>query len=386
MHVAQTLQGVARLGFDAVEGVTNIAEGMFRNIAAFPLPLGSEAEGRAPGIAGLVYKSIRQVNRAVRQGVDPALELAKRHLDYEAADSIASLSLISALNGVIGDHLERSDNPLAIKMEMISNATTPGPDLLIMLHGLAMHYSFFDSKGHNHGEAIAATHGFTPVYVHYNSGLHVSINGREFADQLEQLVDEWPVPVRSIRFFGYSMGGLLVRSGLHAAAEKGQRWPGLTRQVVYMATPHHGSALERGGNWFTSAIKVSPYSAPLAALAMVRSAGITDLRYGNVVDEDWQNQDRFEHHDDHRKHTPLTKNIEHFAIAASFVADEDDMLKRPRGDGLISPCSALGDHKDPKRDLGIPENKRLLVTGTGHLELLSHPKVFDRLIEWLAPT
>ncbi|MGJ8669383.1 MAG: esterase/lipase family protein [Oceanococcus sp.] len=386
MDVAKTLQGAARLGFDTVEGVTNIAEGMYRNIAALPRPLGPAPEGRAPGIAGFVHESIRQVNGAVRLGIDPALELAKRHLEYEAPDSMASVALISALNGLIGDHLERTDNPLAIQMDLVSQTDTPSPDLLIMVHGLAMHHSFFGWKGHNHGEAIAQEHGFTPVYAHYNSGRHISVNGRELADQIEKLVDEWPMPVRSIRFIGYSMGGLLTRSTLHAATEKGLRWPALTRQAVYLASPHHGSAVERGGNWFNAAFKISPYSAPLAALGMVRSAGITDLRHGNVVDQDWQDQGRFEHHDDRRQPTALAEGIEHFVIAGSLAAHKNDVLKRPLGDGLVAPRSALGDHKDPSRDLGVPENNRLLVTSTGHLELLGHLTVFHRMKEWLAPS
>jgi hypothetical protein len=38
---------------------------------------------------------------------------------------------------------------------------------------------------------------------------------------------------------------------------------------------------------------VSAYTAPLARLGKIRSAGITDLRYGNLVDEDWAGRDRF---------------------------------------------------------------------------------------------
>ena len=385
MHVAKTVQGAARLGFDTVEGVTNIAEGMYRNIASFPRPFGPAPEGRARGIAGFVHESIRQVNGAVRRSIDPALEVVTRHLDYEAPDSMASVALISALNGLIGDHLERSNNPLAIQMDLVSNTESASPDLLIMVHGLAMHHSFFEWKGYHHGEAVAEAHGYTPVYAHYNSGRHISVNGRELADQLQRLVDEWPVPVRSIRFIGYSMGGLLTRSALHAAKQKGLSWPKLTRQAVYLASPHHGSAVERGGNWFNAAFKISPYSAPLAALGMVRSAGITDLRHGNVVDEDWQDQGRFDHHDDRRKPTPLADGIEHFVIAGSLAGHKNDLLKRPLGDGLVAPRSALGDHKDPQRELGVPENNRLLVVNTGHLDLLSHLTVFHRLKEWLAP-
>ncbi len=383
MRVAHTVRGATRLGFDVVDGVTNIVEGMYRNISAFPQPFGQAPEGRASGIAGLVHEGVRQINGAVRLGVDSSLALVSQYLDREAPDSMASLALISALNGILGDHLEATDNPLAIQMELITDTARAGPDLLVMVHGLAMHHSFFSWKGHNHGTALAAEHGYSPVWAHYNSGRHISTNGWELARQLEALVQSWPVPVRSIRFIGYSMGGLLTRSALVAAQTLGHSWPGLTQQAVYLASPHHGSAVERGGNWFNAAFKISPYSAPLAALGMVRSAGITDLRHGNVVDADWQDQDRFAHHDDRRQITPLAAGIQHFTIAGSLAEHPGDLLKRPLGDGLVSPRSALGDHQDRARGLDIPEPHRLLIPGAGHLDLLCHPTVHRTLNDWL---
>ncbi len=385
MRVAKTVQGATRLGFDAVDGVTNIVEGMYRNISSFPHPFGRAPDGRARGIAGVVHEAVRQVNGAVRFGVDTALNLVTEHLDHDAPDSMASVALISALNGLIGDHLETSGNPLAIQMDLVTESDPRSPDLLVMVHGLAMHHSFFSWKDHNHGQALAQAHDFSPVWAHYNSGRHISSNGQELADQLEDLVRDWPVPVRSIRFIGYSMGGLLTRSALAAAATRGHRWPSLTSHAVYLASPHHGSAVERGGNWFNAAFKISPYSAPLAALGMVRSAGITDLRHGNVVDSDWQDHDRFAHHDDRRQPTPLAPGIRHYAIAASLAEHKQDLFKRPLGDGLVAPRSALGDHKLPERNLGVPESNRLLVTGTGHLDLLSHRTVYHTLEEWLRP-
>ncbi|MFT7405306.1 MAG: hypothetical protein ACI955_002377, partial [Zhongshania sp.] len=51
METGKSLHGAARLAFDAVENITDIVEGMYRNIAAVPLPLGKEPQGRARGIA-----------------------------------------------------------------------------------------------------------------------------------------------------------------------------------------------------------------------------------------------------------------------------------------------------------------------------------------------
>ena len=70
MQTGQTLRGATRLGFDAVESVTDIVEGMYRNIAAAPLPFGAEPQGRARGIAGFVHQTIRVVNGGLRDATD----------------------------------------------------------------------------------------------------------------------------------------------------------------------------------------------------------------------------------------------------------------------------------------------------------------------------
>lgn len=73
----------------------------------------------------------------------------------------------------------------------------------------------------NHGERLAAELGLTPIYLRYNSGLHVSQNGRELALQLEQLLGHWPVPVEEVSVLAHSMGGLVMRSAAHYAQQDG---------------------------------------------------------------------------------------------------------------------------------------------------------------------
>ena len=61
--------------------------------------------------------------------------------------------------------------------------------------------------------------------------------------------------------------------------------------------------LERGGQWIHRLLELSRYSAPLAQLGKLRSAGVTDLRYGNVLDAHWEGRDRFAHEGDPRVNT-----------------------------------------------------------------------------------
>ena len=203
-------------------------------------------------------------------------------------------------------------------------------------------------NGHDHGKALARDLGYTPVQLHYNTGLHVSANGREFADLIEALVKQWPVPLRELAFVAHSIGGLVARSAYYYAKAAGHRWPRQLSRLVFLGTPHHASRLERGGNWVNIMLGLSPYSEPLALLEKFRSAGITDLHYGNLLDEDWEGINRFEQARDLRHAVPLPKGVRCYTIAATTgkkVGDLDDELL---GDGLVPLNSALGRHKDPR--------------------------------------
>jgi pimeloyl-ACP methyl ester carboxylesterase len=362
-------RGVGRLALDGVEQLTRVVEAMHANIAAAPLPLGRGTDGRTRGLTGIVYESIRLANRGVRAAFETALRLLPASPD-QVAEPLHSESWVSVLNGVLGDHLASSGNPLAIPMQLL-RAGEPRPRIVVWIHGLCMSGRQWMRNGHDHGEALARDLDVTPVYVHYNTGRHVSENGRELADQLEALLRGWPVPQPELAIVGYSMGGLVARSACHYASEAGQAWLGRLARLVFLGTPHHGAPLERGGNWAAQILGVSPYSAPLARLGALRSAGITDLRHGSVRDEDWRGRDRFARGGDRRVATPLPAGVACFALAGA-------------GDRLAPVASALGLHPDPRRALAFPEAHCWVGEGIDHFDLLDRPEVYARLREILA--
>ena len=267
---------------------------------------------------------------------------------------------------------------LAIEMSLRC-AGEPGPKLLVLVHGSSMRDRQWLQAGHAHGAALARDLGYTPVYLNYNSGLHVSTNGRAFAAQLERLVASWPVAIDELVLVGHSMGGLVARSACHAGAD--HAWRSHLRALIMIGTPHHGAPLERGGNWIDVLLGVSRYSAPLVRLGMIRSAGVTDLRYGNVLDEHWQGRDRFEYRADDRTPLPLPEGVRCYAIAGSLSPAAGD---RVRSDGLVPVASALGIHARPELALAFPEAHRLVAYGTGHVRLLGSATVYDALRTWLA--
>ena len=408
---SEVARGTSRLLFDAVEQVSHIVEAMHANIAAASPPLGKGTNGRTRGIPGLVYGSTRLANGVSRSILDRALGF----LPVQPSSSLAQPqadAVRSALNGVLGDHLLATANPLAIPMRLRRNGlpltlesgslSVAIPEangkILVVVHGLCMNDRQWNRNDQDHASALARDRGYTPVYLHYNSGRHISENGRELAALMERLVDAWPVPVSELSVLAHSMGGLIARSACHYAArtaaqaadqnpektgaKSGTRWLAALRRIVFLGTPHHGAPLERGGHSLVTALGMSPYTAPLAKLGWLRSAGITDLRYGNLLDEDWQSHDRFASTGDLRRSVSLPEGVECYALAATTGKLRGDLNDRLLGDGLVPVASALGLHRDETKSLAIPESQRSVCYGANHMDLLSDAEVYAQLRDW----
>jgi triacylglycerol esterase/lipase EstA (alpha/beta hydrolase family) len=239
----------------------------------------------------------------------------------------------------------------------------------------------WNRRGHNHGTALGRDLGILPIYVHYNSGLHVSTNGRELDGLLERLICEWPVPVEELVLLGHSMGGLVARSACASSEGEPRAWRAKLKKLVCLGTPHHGAPLERGGNWIDVLLGISRYSAPLARLGKLRSAGVTDLRFGNVLDEHWIGRDRFALGRDSRAPLPLPDGVACYAVAGTTSPEG---ASNYLGDGLVPVDSALGRHARPELTLAFPEANRWIAHATGHLDLLDRPEVYEKLRAWLS--
>jgi pimeloyl-ACP methyl ester carboxylesterase len=380
------LRGYSRLAVEATIGMTDLVETMHHNIARVPGVLGTPTQERTRGITGLVYRIIRGVTHRVGGGIDALAQLAPQR--DPAASSTQREAVLAALNGILGDHLAASGNPLAIPMRLRRDgqplalnpqalaAAIPQPSgkVLLLAHGLCLNDLQWRRKGHDHGEALAAGAGFTPVYLHYNSGFHISTNGRALAGLIESLLRAWPVPVDELVLLGHSMGGLVARSACHYGKVAGHDWPRHLRKLVFLATPHHGAPLEKGGNWVDVVLGASPYTTALARLGKVRSAGITDLRHGSLLDEDWEQPSA----------VPLPDGVQCYAAGASIAKRARRLSDELLGDGLVPLSSALGQHADPGRALSFPESRQWIGYGMSHFDLLERRDVYEQIHQWLA--
>ncbi|OGB33867.1 MAG: hypothetical protein A3F78_13585 [Burkholderiales bacterium RIFCSPLOWO2_12_FULL_61_40] len=402
------IHGYSQLAVEATLGVTDLVEAMHHNILRLPLPFGTANAAPAGAVhgavytvlqktSGLVYSAIRSITKQVGGGLDAALERLRPELDHVNSSSERA-AIISVLNGVLGDHMRTHNNPLTITMAFrhggevleLSQASLESAlpqaqgKILVLLHGHCMNELQWTRHGHNHGEALAAALGYTPMYIRYNTGLHISQNGRTFANLLEELVAAWPVPVQEVCLVGYSMGGLVARSAFYYGAQAQHSWLRQVRKLLFVGTPHHGSMVERAGNWVDVALEASPYSQALSRLGKIRSAGTTDLRHGNLLDEDWVGRDRFAPAADPRKPQKLPSNVQCYAIAAMIAKEHGELSGNLVGDGLVPLKSALGQHRDRQRALDIPQERQRVFYGTTHLGLLESKAVCEQLQTWMA--
>ncbi len=377
------LRGALRLGAQATEGVADVAEAAHAVIAR---PWRRSARTR--GLTGWVYRTVRRSARL-------AGALGGRERGPGRADGVRSArrdAAVAALNGVWGDALVASGNTLATPFQLRHQGRTldlspralaqvgdPSDVLLVLVHGICMNDRQW---GAEQAAALAEGLGATEVRARYNSGRHISQTGRDLADSLERLVAGWPRPVRRVVIVGHSMGGLAARSALHVAGESGHRWLDRDVSLVTLGSPHHGAPLERLGNLLDVALGATRWSRPFARIGQIRSSGVTDLRWGTVRDQDWDDGARFEPGPDRRTQTPLPPGVDVYAVAATMGDHARPLQDQSVGDGLVPLDSALGLH--PTRGLGVRPDRQWVARGMSHFDLTQRHEVTDRVLGWLA--
>lgn len=373
-------RGGVRLLVDVVKHGLDRAEKMHERLGQVqPAPAGGGLPRGARTLARAAYRVLRGGTDMAGGALDLVLaslqgSLLQPQLDRApAAPSPARESVVDALNALVGDHLHRTDNPLAVRTRLrVHDPASPKPRVIVLLHDLGLGESW-RRHGHDHGEALAAALDASAIYVHYNSGRHVGDVARELSAELEPMLSHWRVPLQGVALIGHGLGGLVLRSALHQATRSAKAWPGHVRQVVFLGTPHDG-AQPAGTLQLLSRLGAGPAAAvlPLAQLARRRSAGIEDFLGGRVLQDDARTG-----------MTPLANaiagvpaSLPTYAIAAELPATGDD--------GLVSVASALGRHIEPARDLMLPDDHRWIAAGIDHAGLLGSDAVYQRMRQWLS--
>jgi pimeloyl-ACP methyl ester carboxylesterase len=410
MMEATRLEGAIDVTTAAVRGGLATIEGVHKPIARKPF----SALRIAPGV-GHVSEIVRvvddRVTRLVYAGIGTVISLAGGAARVAAATGAADTEpragslgdlTVSALNGFAGEGLEQEGNPLACPMTLRHDGRSlsierrslaaafpaPSPRLAIFVHGLACNETawwfhaerYYGDEKTSHGSRLAADLGYTPLYFRYNTGLHISENGRRLASRLQQLVDEWPVPVEEVVLVGHSMGGLVLRSAMHYGHDLD--WTRRVRHAFYLGSPHLGAPLEKAANAAAWLLERFEITRPLGAVVNRRSVGIKDLRFGSIRDEDWQGIDPDALRHDTISPVPLLEGATHYFIAATVTRNRRHPFGVALGDLLVRESSALARGGRVRRIRFPLENGRHFGP-MHHLELLNHPNVYEQMRRWL---
>ncbi len=324
--------------------------------------------------------------------------LSARGIGRPVESSPRGRRIVAIVNGLIGDELRMLDDPQSIVMAVrkdgadvpatgwqVTEAFRDGSShLVVFLHGLCEDDESWKIGERVHGSTYAArltadTDG-TPVMIRYNTGLHVSENGKHLDVLLQQLIEAWPVRVTRITLVGHSMGGLVARAATNHATASGQTWQHLVRDVVCLGTPHTGAALEKVAHVGSKVLRFLPETRPFSKILESRSAGIVDLRHGYISTDEWEGQDLTAQWGlDRIAAAPLPRAEYHF-VASTLGASQRHPLSSVLGDLLVHFSSATG----VGRTGPVVEGARFeYIPSANHFALLNHPRIADWLVEWL---
>ncbi len=385
----------AELGGGAA-GIGGVHEAIAGRVFGALGPRARPARLAHDAIARGVYASLQGAATLAGQAADQALRLRDPGDAPPLSSDPRGALALAVLNGLRGDALERDGSALHQPMAVRAGGDAVAPEraalaaafprasprLVVFVHGLMETERAWRLGGReSYGERLARELGCTPVDVRYNSGRHISENGRSLADLLEAVAAAWPVEVEEIALVGHSMGGLVARSACHQAAQDGQAWAGRVRHVVSLGTPHLGAPLAQGVHYAAEALHAVPETRPLGRFLRRRSAGIRDLRQGSLVDRDWEGRDPDALRAAACEEVPLLDGAMHCFVTATVTRDARHPVGRLVGDALVLPASASG--RGRTRSIPFRPEDGLHVGGAHHLALLNHPAVYARMRTWL---
>ena len=213
---AADVVAIGDLAGEALAAASGLVEEMHEAIADRPFGALGQAAGpvRAihDGIAHTAYASVRTGLRAASRA-GAAAAASRLGGDRPAlAETRGGTVALAALNAVYGDRIADRGNGLALEMEIRGRGggAALSPRIVVFIHGLGE-----TERSWGYDERLQRDLGVSAVTLRYNTGLHISDNGRALARLLDELVAQWPCGVLELVLVGHSMGGLVARSACH---------------------------------------------------------------------------------------------------------------------------------------------------------------------------
>ncbi|MBV9309735.1 MAG: alpha/beta fold hydrolase [Solirubrobacterales bacterium] len=400
------VQAIGGLGGDALAAGASAIKDMHEGIAGRPFrslgPMAAPVRIIHDGVSGAVYTGVQGALRGISRAGAGLLALGSSNEDPALVSTPAGALALGVINGLYGNHLNDRGSPLAVSMgvrrrgvdvpaepESLADAYPDATSrIAVFVHGLMCDESCWrlmplhgDRRGRRtYGERLQDEFNFTPVEIRYNTGRHVSENGRSLAELIDRIFQAWPNRVDEVLLVGHSMGGLVARSACHYAEAEGHSWTAAVRHVFCLGTPHLGADLEKGLNALGHWLGRLPEMRGLARMINARSVGIKDLRFGSCVDEDWCDCDPDEFLHDRCTEVPFLPHAHYYFIGAQLAGPVGGAV----GDLLVRIPSSSGRGNGRGRRIPFEIDNGLELDGLNHFDLLSHPAVYGQLREWIA--
>lgn len=357
-----------------------ISDMPFKAVGTATLNASKPVEDVHNEITDLVYSAVREAGKGVFSGAAWVVRQANQSLASpqvidQAMDNQRVSAISSAINGVFGDHLAATRNPMQVRMNLYANGKALAADqaalmaqlpnaqnhLVIFVHGLCcnenswqMYYNPSEPATRPYGDKLEDTFPVTALYLRYNTGRNIDANSRQFKRMLNKLVRNWPVAVESITLVGHSMGGLVNRAVVEALTEDDIILQRAIRDVVCLGSPHAGAPLARLAAAGEQLFDRFELSRPIGRVLGVRSRGIRDLDHGLGVLQ-----------------TPAGHEVMYHLIGSTIGDHGSSWLNTTVGDGLVTPDSALADNTG--------KAQRVTFAQKHHMTLLNDPDVYLEL-------
>jgi pimeloyl-ACP methyl ester carboxylesterase len=387
-HALGDLAGEAAGGIAAQ--VREVHEGIAERVFGSLGPAAESVQAVHDRVADGAYAGARLLTRAIVRGGARIYGLTRSPDAPSLEESLQGRLLVGAVNGAWGDVLESQRNQLAWPMTVryrgrdlvLSTLPSPRPRLAVFVHGLCETDDAWRLHSDQHvpyGDRLESELDYTSVYVRYNSGLHISHNGRRLAELLSELTAAWPVEVSEIALIGHSMGGLVARGACHYAGEGS--WRLKVRHVFMLGAPHRGAPLELAANAASHAISTLPETRGFAKPLKARSVGVKDLGYGYVLDEDWSGHDPDAFWTNTGTEVPYLETANHYFVSATLTQDPEAPVGRLLGDLLVLRPSAWSHGRGER--LRFPVDHYTHLGGASHFDLLNHPAIYEQIKRWL---
>ena len=381
-ELSDETRGLGDLAARGVAAMTDLVERTHEAVATRSFgaaPAASPARITHDAIARLSYAAVRGVSGVALRGAGAAAA-AGAGGGTPLSDTRGGSLVLGALNGAVGDRLERRRSPLAIEMELRDRgervAISPaelaarfpraGDRIAVFVHGLCESdraWSLGSDRGReSYGARLEGDLGHTPLYLRYNSGRDIAANGRALSDLLERLTAAWPVEIDEIVLVGHSMGGLAARAALLAGCEDDRVWVERVRHVFYLGSPHTGADLAKGAHVAGSVLGTLPETRALADALDRRSAGIKGLRFAQEGE--------------------FLETATHYFLAATVSASPSHPVGRVIGDLLVRLPSAWAEGQHAIRERFDVDRSRSIGAAT-HFDLLNHPAVYEAMRRWI---